>query len=204
MPVIGSFHHQYWRARANVPPPPGTANPMQYPLWQSSRGTTTFGMAIWGVPLDALRPIWRQARWLWAISRRLWHWRSAASQARLEAWIDRLEALEPDQRAALERAHDLLTGPYWPDACERVRVCMTTPKFHQPEQWVIYSRAVKADAGQAQNVWRHMRIVHELKAAFPISNPDAHFVTELAYQAVAAASRPGVIVDHPVLHRRSA
>ena len=113
-------------------------------------------------------------------------------------WIDRLERLDIEQCAVVERVIQTIECPQWTDARARVRVCATTPKFHQPEQWVAYSRAVKADSGQAQNVFRHVKVVHELKAAHPcLSNPDAHLLTELAYHGMAQTGRSVRIIDHP-------
>ena len=191
MPTVGPFHRFYWKARANVPPPPVTGRPGGYPPWQAS---VTTAMAIWGVPLDALGPIWQQARWLWSIARRLWHWRSPETQDRLETWIARLETFSPDQLAVLERVVTAMTGPHWDAAQLAVRTCATTPKFHAPEQWVVYSRELKANVGQAQNIFRHVKALSVLRplgdGPAPLSNPDAHLLIELAYQAFAAMGRP--------------
>ena len=114
----------------------------------------------------------------------------------------RLERFSAAQRVVLWRVVTLMELPVWADAVAKVQRCATSPKFHQPEQWVAYSRAVKADAGQAQNIWRHVRVVQELQAAHDLTNPDAHFLAELAYQVTAATPRPATIVAHPVLHYR--
>ena len=190
MPTIGPFHRFYWKARANPVAPPILSRG-GYPPWQAS---VTTAMAIWGVPLEALGPIWRQVRWLLSLASRLWHWRAPVNQDRLETWIARLEDFTPDQLAVLERVVTMLTGPQWDAARAAVQACATTPKFHQPEQWVIYSRAVKANPGQAQNVFRHLKAVSALRdlgdGPAAISNPDAHLLIELAYQAFAAMGRP--------------
>ncbi len=146
---------------------------------------------VFGPPLDLLRPIWRQVRWYAHLAVRLWHWRAPANQDQLETWIARLEDFTPAELLALERVVLTVRSPYWDEAAERVEACAHTPKFHQPEQWVEYGRAIKKDMGQAQNVFRHVRVVHELRAAHPeLPNPDAHLLAELAYQAQALRGRP--------------
>jgi hypothetical protein len=167
-----------------------------YSEWQSTiQRSVTLTMAIWGVPFDVLGPVWAQLRWYWTLARRLWHWRAPANQDRLEMWIARLEELEPAQIAALERAVTVMTGPHWAEARRAVQVCATTPKFHQPEQWVEYGRALKGNPGQAQNVFRHVKVVQALRGlqdgAAALSNPDAHLLAELAYQGFAALGRSG-------------
>lgn len=189
MPTVGSFHRFYWKSRPNVPAAPGVAVSWIYPQVQSVQASMSMGMAIWGVPFDAVRPIWRQVRWLVEIARRLWYWRSPSTQEQLETWIARIEALTPEQALVLDRVCEALSGPYWDVARREVLACATSPKFHQPEQWVAYSRALKANAGQAQNVFRHVKVVHALREKYPVSNPEAHLVTELAYQGLAARGR---------------
>ena len=191
MPTIGGFHAKFWKARANVPPPPGTATGWMYPGVQS---VVTMHMAIFGVPFELLKPVWEQLRWSWRLMRRLWHWRAPENRARLEIWIARLEEFDDAQLLALERAVAALCSPAWPQARQAVQACATTPKFHQPEQWVAYGRAIKANPGQAQNVYRHLKAVQDVRGLAdgeaPLSNPDAHLVVELAYQAFAAIGRP--------------
>ena len=188
MPVVGEFHRKFWRARANPILPAGTKTGWMYPGVQSA---VVMGL-IWGVPLQLLRPIRRQLRWYWALARWLWWFRNPAQQGQLETWIGRIEALTSEQDAVIERVVGTLQGPFWGDARQRVRACATSPAFHRPEAWVEYSRALKANGGQAQNVFRHIRVVHELRAAHDISNPEAHLVTELAYQGLASQGRAGL------------
>ena len=218
MPTVGSFHTKFWKARANIPPPPGTATGWMYPGVQS---VVTMHMALWGPPLDVLSAIWARLLWWLRLGRRLWALSPLqrdgllAALERLEAgrpvavkapvardvvpeWGRRLEQLTADQRAVLERVASTVESPAWDDALARVAACSTTPKFHQPEQWVEYGRAIKKDRGQAQNVYRHVRVVHELKAAYPdLTNPEAHLLTELAYHARALRGRQGRrVIEH--------
>lgn len=184
MPTVGSFHRKFWRSRNNPLLPPGAPNPWQYPLWQAVSRSAAMSLVIFGPPLDVLRPLLAQA---WLRLRRAW-W----------AWYVGLEQLTPDDTLVIPRVLALVQSRYWDEACDRVRACATSPKFHQPEAWVEYSRAIKKDIGQAQNVFRHVRVVHELKAAHPeLTNPEAHLVTELAYLAVAAQGRAHRrVIDH--------
>lgn len=201
MPVVGSFHGQYWKARANASPPPGGSGRNLYPTWQAS---VIVGMFAWW---EAVAPIWDQLRWSWRLTRLLWWWRDPADRARLEAWIacpddppsvaiDLVDAVEP---AILHRVREAMRRPEWPEAQAAVRACATTPKFHHSDQWVAYGRAIRANAGQAQNVFRHLKVVQALQAAHPeLSNPEAHLMAELAYQQFAAEGRPERrLIDHP-------
>lgn len=219
MPTIGSFHRQYWRARANPIAAPGAPTAGGYHQWMTvPRSAVGFSMAIWGVSFDSIRPIvrrWRDAYRLWRRIDRL----TAAQRSSLDLALQRLEAgspiwpvqasrldrLDDEQRSVVTRVLEAIEGPWWEPARAAVRTCATTPKFHQPEQWTAYSRAIKANIGQAQNVFRHLKAVSELRSLADgeaaISNPAAHLVIELAYQGMAALpSRPRQIVNHPVLH----
>lgn len=109
-------------------------------------------------------------------------------------WGARMLALDHEQQAVIERVIATMQGPWWDPAKQKVRICATTPKFHQAAQWVDYGRALKANAGQAQNVFRHIKVVHELHADAAqsqqaLTNPEAHLVTELAYQGMASIGR---------------
>ena len=170
-----------------------------YPLWQhTTHRAVVLSIAIWGVPWSVLEPWLNQLRWCWHLVRRLWHWRAPVHRRCLEAWIARferltieqMETLDAEQVAIIGRVLSVFALPQWEQARIGVHRCATSPKFHQPEQWVEYSRALKANAGQAQNIFRHIKVVHELRAAHPeLSNPDAHLLTELAYQGLAEEGR---------------
>ena len=122
MPTGGSFHTKFWKARANIPPPPGTATGWMYPGVQS---VVTMHMALWGPPLDVLSAIWARLLWWLRLGRRLWALSPLqrdgllAALERLEAgrpvavkapvardvvpeWGRRLEQLTADQRAQVE------------------------------------------------------------------------------------------------------
>lgn len=199
MPVVGEFHAKYWKARANPIVAAGTTVNWMYPLVQSVTGASSMG-SLFG----ALQPVWEQVVWYWTLAQRLWHWRAPTNQLRLEIWIARLEALDSEQHAVLERVVTALQHPRWSEAKHAVRVVATSPKFHQPEQWVEYGRALKANRGQAQNVFRHIKAVSALRdltdGPATLSNPEAHLLIELAYQGMAAAGRPDrAVVERHVL-----
>ena len=114
-------------------------------------------------------------------------------QEQREQWLTRLSAMSAEQRAILQRVTTVLESSAWQEAQVAVRRCATTLGFANPEMWVQYSRVIKADPGQAENVFRHTKAVHEVKAAvtvagLSISNPDLHLLVELAYQGFAAGS----------------
>ena len=183
MPTIAAFHAKFWRARANSPPPPGTATSWMYPGVQSV--VTLHTVFAW-VPLAWIRPLWArlttEVRWLWRL-----HQATAGERQMIAMSL----ACDVEQRAVVVRVLHVLQGETWPRAQAEVRTCATSPKFHQPEHWVSYSRIVKSNPGQAQNVWRHMRVVQAIQATDPtLTNPEAHLAAELAYQGLAAQGRP--------------
>lgn len=193
MPTIGVFHAKFWRARANLPAAPGTTVGWMYPQVQAA---VLMCALPWSIPWAALGPVRHQVRWLWSLVKRLWWVRSVAQQADIDEWIVRVQNMGDEQRAVLERVYGLFAGAAWPVARDEVRACATSPKFHQPEQWVGYSRAVKSNPGQAQNIWRHMKVVFAIQAATGASNTDAHLLAELAYQGMAAQGRPERVIVH--------
>lgn len=200
MPVIGEFHDKFWRAKANTPPPPGTNQVKGYPAWQS----TIVAMSVFSPPLDRaiwlmkaawylLGSAWARACWMYWIAKAVWRWRSWAHQIPGTTWTATLDGLDLEQLAVLERVLSVLQGPQWTAARSKVRGCAQTMGFNQPDAWVEYSRLLKSNFGQAQNVMRHVKVVHELKMAYPeMSNPDAHLLAELGYQGFAAQGRRGL------------
>lgn len=187
MPVVGEFHAKFWKARANAPAPPATAaTAWMYPGVQS--------VVTMPFLFGALQPLWDQLVWYVRLAERLWHWRAPANQVRLETWIAHLEAFDTEEYAIVERVVEAMRHPRWSDARHAVRAVATSPKFHHPEQWVAYGRALKANKGQAQNVFRHVKAVSELHGLADgpaaLSNPEAHLLIELAYQGFAALGRP--------------
>ena len=189
MPTVGSFHRFFWKGRPNAVVPPGVGQTSMYPQWQST--VTAMAVTFWP-PFTVLRPYWQQVRWLWGLVYRLWSWRDPQQHVRLEQWVARVEVLTPLELQVLDRVVAVLRGPWWEEAQARVAVCAHTPKMEGHEQWLAYSRALKSNPGQAQNVYRHVRVVHELHDAsqHALTNPEAHLLAELAYQAYAVLGRP--------------
>jgi hypothetical protein len=200
MPVAGEFHDKFWRAKANAPPVVAAAAIGGYPLWQASVLT----VAIFGPPLDRLRH-WadqsrrwlqrtgRRIQWSWWIARRVWTWRVWAEQIAPTPWSTRLDALDLEQLAVLERVIRVMQSHDWSVARQRVRICASTLGFHDPQAWIQYSRLIKTNPGQAQNVFRHLKVVYELTQADPtLTNPDAHLLAELGYQGFMAQGRAGL------------
>lgn len=247
MPSVGSFHAKYWKARNNAVAPPGVSSTWGYPRWQSvPRSGVTLSMAIWGVPLDALRPLWQRLTETWRFCRQFWRFtrtqREALDRALAKitahesflvtvpiqvevpkivaervtvhvpavpdayrATVDAVLQCDAVQRQVLDQAIAVMRSSWWPDAQAAVAAVAHSPKFHQAEQWVEYGRALKANAGQAQNVFRHIKAVAALRSLADgpaaISNPDAHLIVELAYRAYTVVDpRPKQIISHPRIH----
>lgn len=208
MPTVGAFHQKYWRAKANAPPPPAVEGGGGYPLWQSSIVTAS---VVFGPPLDLLGAIGSRG---WAFCRRRW-WRTQAIlrfvrhrvqvQARLIAWIWRGETLDAEQFAVMQAVLTALQSPAWRPARVAVRDCAGALNFSDPKMWQTYSRALRDDAGQAQNIYRHLKVVLALRAVLPLlENPETHLLAELAYQGFRSTGhRPARIIAHPVLHYRA-
>lgn len=189
MPVIGEFHSQYWRHRANAVIPPGpNAGGWAYPKVQQVASGISMGarMVLFGPPLDWLRVYWY----------RLLRWLLPATDHALLTLGAQYTGFDAEQQAVLARVTRVLRSPGWAEARRAVRECATTPSFHEPSQWVEYSRAIRSNLGQAQNIHRHLKAVHAVRGLHDgpaaLSNPDAHLLVELAYQGMAAQGRAGM------------
>ena len=183
-----------------------------YPQWQS---TVTSG-SLFGALQGVGSVVWERLRWYWLLFTKVCHYRMLSPGERLALWIAWLETYDAERYAVLERVMTAFERPEWEAARQAVRDCATTPKFHQPEQWIEYGRVLKANRGQTLNVFRHLRAVHMLRPITddpaPISNPDAHLMVELAYHGFRFQGREGRrivkhkkrIIPHLVLHRKEA
>lgn len=161
-------HSFYWAVSSTVVEPERPAGPGGYPAWQSAV-TVGSGFGVIGA--------WASARW----AQLKWWWR-------LKTRIDRLS---PDRRHALWRTFDALESPVFPLACQAVAETAHTRHFNRPEEWLVYSRALKADPGRAENVFRHVRAMELTSAArrqqgSTVSHQTLNLVVELAYQSYAA------------------
>lgn len=179
-------HSFYWNfSDTNVAPvaPTGRGG---YPGWQAA---SVASGVVFGPPLDLLGQVWaRLVSWL----RWCWAGFGLRDRERILATAQRIAGQGIAERAVLEHAIVLMNGPHWGQADRLVRETATTLGFNRPEAWIPYGRALKASPGQAENTFRHLRTVHELKkieTTSTISNPDAHLLVELAYHRFTVAPR---------------
>ena len=113
-------------------------------------------------------------------------------QASLEGWGHCLTTpLTIEQLVVIERVVGLMTSVHWEEVRQQVRACATTRAFHHhPQMMTAYSRAVRVDAGSAENHYRHLIVANGVREAYPtLSNPDVHLLAELAYQGFAYGPR---------------
>ena len=197
MPVVGEFHRKFWKAKAGAAPPATPAARHQYPLWQGH----VVSMAVFGPPLGLLVGLWCRLRFVlllpWWLLKLVWkHLRCRREHAPehlaypalplADSWLTHVPSLDRGQWAVMEQVMAALRSPTWPAAQRAVRACAQTPDGHKPEAWVEYSRTLKGDAGQTQNVYRHLKVALALKQVAPLTNPQAHLLAELAYHEFAA------------------
>jgi hypothetical protein len=100
----------------------------------------------------------------------------------------RIQALDRREQAVLERTLAILESPAYQSAKQAVYQTATTLKFTRPEAWIPYSRALKADPGRAENVFRHVRAMDLTDAltrarGSTLSHPELNLSVELAYHA---------------------
>ena len=117
--------------------------------------------------------------------------RDRAVQEQRDLWMERLGRYNAEQHQVLTRVATALEHPAWDRARQAVRECATTLGFNDPDAWRPYSRTLKQDPGQAENVFRHVKAVHALREALGaegvlLSNPEAHLLVELAYHGFSA------------------
>ena len=181
----------YWNL-SDTTVPPLRLSRGGYPAWQSA---ATVAMVAFAPPWSLLRPWWERLKWSWRLWRRIRRV-PATDQVLIETWIARLQAADMEQRAVLERVIWSMRPEVWSEARRCVRETAVTLGFNRPEAWIPYGRALKADPGQAENTFRHLRSVHELRATLRgtgagthLSNPDANLTIELAYQGLSAMGR---------------
>lgn len=187
MPVVGEFHGHYWNLSDSNAAPVAGPGRGGYPAWQAS----VTSMIIFGPPLDWLKALWLRLRWL--VRLLVWGWRVPRDE---REWtlvtLGQIVRLGREERAVLGQALTLMDSPNWQPARTIVRQTAQTLGFNRPEAWLPYSRALKAEPGQAENTFRHLKSVHDLRAqarSSTVTNPQAHFLIELAYQGFGAMGR---------------
>ena len=195
MPLVGEYHRQFWRARANpvAAPVPGKGG---YPAWQASVCSM---MAILP-PFDALQPLWITWCWLWRVVRSLWRcpvelrddvdqwigwvlYTERDRRNRTAEWDVRLASCTTPQLTVLTKAVETVSSPDFHVALEAVRQTATTLGFNHPAAWKPYSHMLKESPGRAENVFRHERACTLTRAAVTrtLTNPEVNFLVELAY-----------------------
>lgn len=144
-----------------------------YPPWQASIVASLFG-AVWDYLLTALEKI-------------SWSWRL----------VRRVRRLSKDQQTVLFTALAALEHPKYPLALDAVKRTARTLGFNNPEAWKPLSHGLKADAGSAENTFRHLNACTLFKTAAwageasanKLGNPDVNLFVELAYRQYAARGR---------------
>lgn len=177
MPAIGAFHAFYWRAKANPPPTPPGPSKGGYPGWQAS---------VVGLGLGVFQPWYeRFVRWL-----RLWRQRARVTREEV-ALLERLTCLTDNEHLVLGRVLRALESPAYYAATEAVRETARTIGFANPQAWKPYSHMLKANAGRAENVFRHVKACERTRSlvSVDLTNPEVNLVVELAYTGYAVKGR---------------
>jgi hypothetical protein len=112
----------------------------------------------------------------------------------LSALETRIRALSAEQQHVLVQTVEVLESPAYLAAQEAVRKTAQTLGFANPSAWQGLSRAMKSSPGRAENTFRHLNawtLTNEALRAqgSTMTNPQLHFVTELAYQGFALTGR---------------
>lgn len=177
MPTVATFHTHFWEnTGVDAPPAPEPVLVWGYPHWQRSVtvGSLFGGLTPWMERLEA-----RIAQW-WDRSR--WVGRT----------IYRVSKLHGEHRAVFLRVLETLEDRDYPLARMAVRKTATTMRFNRPEAWKTLGDALKKSPGNQENTFRHLNAVHLLQENAidrELTNPEAHFLIELAYQGFAATER---------------
>lgn len=163
------FQRNYW-LNSDTRVAPISVGRGGYPAWQIS-----IVGSLWGAMGDHLVALWRRVCWAWWLRRRV-------------------VALDRDRQVVLLRTLDVLESPHYPLAFAAVKATATTAGFHRPEVWKGLWHGLKTDVGQAENTFRHLNTVALLReaarqAGSTLTNPELHFLSEVAYQGYAIKGR---------------
>ena len=183
MPVQGWGHSHYWAGTTEVILPSTEAG-AAYPMWQASVITPSlFGglQAGWEAGSEQVKS-W--AYWL----ARLWRL-PPDTRLHLGALADRLEALGPEKRIAIEQAIEAIEQDGYEAAVKAVGDVAVTPGMRERHVWVNISRKIHEWPGWSENMYRHLDAADRAKrsireAGSTISNPDLNLMVELAYHAL--------------------
>ena len=173
MPTLWS-HRAYWAA-SDTAVAPVRISRGGYPGWQQTQQRAVFLASVFGA-LQALYDRVRERLRLW--------WRLTL----------RIERLSLDRRALILYTLETIDRPAYVEAQHAVKATATTLGFNRPEAWKGLSHAIKRDPGQAENTFRHLNaceiLDRESRAhGSTLSNPERHFLVELAYQDYGLKSR---------------
>lgn len=167
---LKTFQQNYWLISDTKAPPPTPPSRGGYPGWQAVIIASLFG-ALW----DAGRAALAKWRWVWTL-------------------VTRIRGLDRDRQLVVQRTLEMVEHQNYPMAQAAVRQTATTIGFNRPDAWRPLSHVLKRDQGQAENVYRHMQTVELLQVASrasgsTLTNPELHFLSELAYQSFAIRGR---------------
>ncbi len=166
MPTFLLFHKQYWEFTGGPSAPVATRRP-GYPTWQASVITPSL-FGIVGAWLD----VW--------MARLKWWWQFAP----------RLHRLTADQRHLLLHVLTHVESPGYFAARQAVRDTAVILEFNKPDAWTMLKHGLRADPGEAENCFRHLEAIRRLReTGASYTNPQAHLLTELAYQDFALHPR---------------
>ncbi len=167
MPTLWA-HDRYWTTGSTVVVQPSTtAGVGAYPSWQ--------GTVILPSLFGGLQAWWERLADCWRLTRLTWR-------------------LTGERRALLQHTATALGHPVWPAAQFAVRKTATTLGFNRPEAWKPLYHELKRSAGDAENTFRHLNTCAILDTALlargsTMTNPQRHFLAELAYQDFALRQR---------------
>jgi hypothetical protein len=166
---LKAFQRNYW-LNSDTFVQPVKVSRGGYPGWQIS-----VIASLWGALGDWIRAAYGNARWIWSLVRRI-------------------RGLDRDRQLVIQRTLDMVEHGTYPLAASAVRQTATTRGFHDPAAWKPLSHALKGDAGRAENTFRHLNTVMLLQTAArgagsTLTNPELHFLSELAYQSFAIKGR---------------
>ena len=189
MPTLWA-HEFYWNV-SDTTVPPVSVGQGGYPAWQAS--VTAASVVFWP-PLEIIRPWWSRLRWRWRAWRVLGRCRSTEARARMDRWLHRLLSEDKEQQAVFDRVASAMDSPEWAVTRLVVRQTATTLGFDRSEAWIPYARTIKADPGSAENTYRHLKSVFEVRdqlraVGSTLTNPALHLIVELGYQGFAAMGR---------------
>lgn len=166
---LKTFQENYW-IKGNANAAASVVSKSGYPSWQ----VTVLG-SLFGALHAYVVVCWRRLVW-WV---RIWQ---------------QIRHLPVTSQRLVGHTLKTLEHPGFTLAQQAVRQTATTMRFNRPEMWVPYSRMLKSHPNRAENIFRHVKAGELLTEALAVqggtlTNPERHFLTELAYQEFALRGR---------------